>query len=58
VKGGAVEIALESTAIKIKEGSTTMVFSKYVVSEGGGVQDEDSGVSTKRVLAVDRFCRT
>jgi hypothetical protein len=58
VKRGAVEVALESIAIKSKEGSTAMGFSKEIGSEGGGVEDEDSGVSTKRVLAVDGFCRT
>jgi hypothetical protein len=58
VKRGETEVALESVAIKRKEGSAAMGLSKEIGSEGGGVEDEDSGVSTKRVLAVDGFCRT
>jgi hypothetical protein len=58
VKGGEVKVALESTTIKIKEGSSSMVFSKYIGSEGGGIQDKDSRVSKKRVLVVERFYRT
>jgi hypothetical protein len=53
VKRGADEVALESVAIKRKEGYAAMGFSKDIGSEGGGTEDEDSGVSTKRVLAVD-----
>jgi hypothetical protein len=58
VKRGASEVALKLVAIKRKERSATMELSKYIFSKGGGIEDEDSGVSTKRVLAVDAFCRT
>jgi hypothetical protein len=35
-----------------------MVLYKEIRSKGGGTEDEDSGVSTKRVLGVEGFCRT
>ena len=35
-----------------------MGFSKEIGLEGGGTDDEDSGVSTKGVLIIDGLCRT
>ena len=39
-------------------GSTAVGFSKEIGSEGGGTDDEDSGVSTQGVLTIDGLCRT
>jgi hypothetical protein len=58
VKRGVADVDLELVDIKSKEGSVAMGFYKYIGLEGRGVEDEESRVSTKRVLAVDGFCRT
>jgi hypothetical protein len=58
VKRGPIEVGLESIGIKRKYGSLEMVFSKEINSEGVGTEYEDLGVTKKRVLEIDGFCRT